>query len=91
MPITVGIAFLVFWSYNLDIVYDLLVALEYSVVKGVGGQVLTAFLIAGGSEGILEIFRKLKIREERDDREERIGTLQAQERQRSKKGERKEN
>jgi hypothetical protein len=61
-PIIVGTAFLVFWGYDLDIVYDLLVALGYDVSPTLGGQVLTALLIAGGSGGIFRIFSRLGIR-----------------------------
>ncbi len=77
-PITVGIAYLVFWGYNLDIIYDLLTALGYPVTKGLGGQILTAFLIAGGSDGILQIFRKLKIRESPEDRRVRTEVARSQ-------------
>jgi len=62
-PITVALAFIVFWSYDLDVVKDLLVALGYSASQTIGGQVLTALLIAGGSDGVLRIFTKLGIRD----------------------------
>jgi len=62
-PITVALAFIVFWSYDLDVVKDLLVALGYSASQTTGGQVLTALLIAGGSDGVLRIFTKLGIRD----------------------------
>lgn len=65
-PITVGLAFIVFWSYELDVVRDLLVALGYSATKTVGGQILTALLIAGGSDGVFRIFAKLNIRDPAD-------------------------
>lgn len=70
-PIVIGLALLVFWGYNMDIIYDLLTALGYEVSKGFGGQMLTALLIAGGSSGILEIFRKLNIREDAVSRQQR--------------------
>ena len=41
---------------------ELLVALGYSAVQTIGGQFLTALLIAGGSDGVLQIFTKLGIR-----------------------------
>ena len=37
-------------------------ALGYSAVQTIGGQFLTALLIAGGSDGVLQIFTKLGIR-----------------------------
>lgn len=61
-PVTVALAFIVFWGYGLDVVKDLLVALGYSANKTLGGQFLTALLIAGGSDGVLRIFTKLGIR-----------------------------
>jgi len=68
IPLTVGISLLVFWSYDLDIIQQLLNALDQKTVDGkpipvsFGGQILTAFLIAGGSDGIFRIFSKLGIR-----------------------------
>jgi len=62
-PVIVGTAFLVFWSYDLDIVHDLLRALNQGTPeKSVMGQFLTALLIAGGSGGIFRIFARLGIR-----------------------------
>lgn len=67
-PITVALAFIVFWSYGLDIIRDLLVALGEPASKSLGGQILTALLIAGGSSGVFQIFTKLKIRMDPDER-----------------------
>jgi hypothetical protein len=64
-PITVGLAFLVFWGYKLDIITDLLNVLKPLVTNresNIGGKILTALLIAGGSSGIFQIFTKLGIR-----------------------------
>ncbi len=61
-PIVIGTAFLVFWSYDLDIIHNLLLALGQKAECGFGGQVLTALLIAGGSDGVFRIFTKLGIR-----------------------------
>lgn len=61
-PITVALAFIVFWSYGLDIISDLLLALGKPAEVSIGGQVLTALLIAGGSSGIFQIFTRLHIR-----------------------------
>jgi hypothetical protein len=60
--VTLITAFLVFKSYNLDIFKDVLVALGYQAKLSLGGQILTTFLIAGGSNGIFQIFTKLNIR-----------------------------
>ncbi|MDO8948068.1 MAG: hypothetical protein Q7U88_13065 [Desulfocapsaceae bacterium] len=60
-PITVILALIVFWGYDLDIIKDLLVSLGYSANMTFGGQILTALLIAGGSDGVLRIFTKLGI------------------------------
>ena len=68
-PITVILAIVVFSNYNLDIIRDLLNALdppangEYPFTFA--GKIFSAFLIAGGSAGILEIYKKLKIRDPR--------------------------
>ncbi len=65
-PITVILALLVFWGYDLDILTDLINVLKPNAkIAGpkIGGQVLTALLIAGGSSGIFQIFTKLKIRD----------------------------
>ncbi len=67
--ITVALAFIVFWSYELDIVKDLLNALGQKdesgqqIARTTGGQVLTALLIAGGSNGVYSIFKRLNIRD----------------------------
>jgi hypothetical protein len=68
-PITVILAFFVFWSYQLDIVRDLLVALGYQARLSLGGQFLTALLIAGGSDGVFRIFTKLGIRNPQERKE----------------------
>jgi hypothetical protein len=62
-PITIILAFLMFWGYRLDIIRDILVALNYTD-PGITfwGQVITAMLIAGGSDGVFRIFTKLGIR-----------------------------
>ena len=75
IPIVVGLSFLVFWNYELDIVKDLLVALNKEVNAEQGGRFLSALLIAGGSDGVLRIFRKLGIRMK--DEERLIRTQQA--------------
>jgi hypothetical protein len=61
-PFTVIVALIVFWKYDLDIIKDLLNALGHPAVKSFWGQVITALLIAGGSDGIFRIFAKLGIR-----------------------------
>ena len=70
-PITVVLAFVVFWGYGLDIIKDLLVALGKTAEVSVGGQVLTALLIAGGSSGVFQIFTKLHIRMEPEERKKK--------------------
>ena len=65
-PLTVILALLVFWGYKLDILRDVLVALRRPPEPPeitFWGQVITAFLIAGGSDGVFRIFTKLKIRD----------------------------
>ena len=66
-PIVVILAFVVFWGYDLDIINDILVAVDYLTETDprgytLGGQALTALLIAGGSSGILNIYTRLGIR-----------------------------
>lgn len=74
-PITVILAFIVFWGYGLDIISDLLQALDRDADITIGGQIITAFLIAGGSSGVFQIFTKLKIH--MDPEERRIRTEEA--------------
>lgn len=70
MPIIFAVSFVVFWSYDVDIFKDVLMAFNKSVppgsISGLFGQALTSFLIAGGSSGIHQIFIKLKIRNPQD-------------------------
>lgn len=64
--ITVILAYLVLYRYDLDVFRDIVVAFgvaEPSEDHSFVGQVLTAFLVAGGSDGILRIYDKLKIRD----------------------------
>lgn len=78
-PITIGLAFLIFWKYELDIVSDLLVALgrqDQDSAPNFGGRILSALVIAGGSSGVLEIFRTLGIREKAQERQKRVTEIQ---------------
>ncbi len=82
-PLTVVAALLVFWKYDLDIVADLLAALGKSgsaIETSFAGQVLTALLIAGGSDGVFRIFTVLKIRNpaEREEKAQQARERQAQ-------------
>ncbi len=66
VPITVVIAFLVFLNFKLDIFQELINALYYGGEEKFSptfwGQVITAFLIAGGNDAVWRIFVKLGIR-----------------------------
>jgi len=64
VPVAVIIVFLVLWKYDLDIFPKLLTILGYPMGSKVSlaGQIVTALLIAGGSDGVLQIFTKLGIR-----------------------------
>jgi len=64
VPIAVTIVFIALWKYDLDIFPNLLAIFGYSGKKGISlsGQILTALLIAGGSDGVLRIFTKIGIR-----------------------------
>lgn len=75
-PVTIALALVVFRSYDLDIVRDLLVALGYNAPFSLGGQVLTSLLIAGGSDGVFRIFTKLGIRNPAE-REKKIAQIKA--------------
>lgn len=70
-PITVILAFIVFWHYDLDIVGDLLVAMGKNVTTPIGGKILTALLIAGGSSGVYQVFKKLHINMATEEREKK--------------------
>jgi hypothetical protein len=79
----------VFWTYNLDIVRDLLNALNQRDVSGkpislsFGGQLLTALLIAGGSDGIFRIFARLGIRTPAERKEKAVEAKKALEAKRA--------
>lgn len=79
-PLIVGVAFVVFLNYDLDIVADILQALHVETSKSVPGQFLTALLIAGGSSGVFRIFSHLGIRSP----EERARKAQAERSSRTK-------
>ncbi len=74
-PLTVILALLVFWTYDLDVLRDVLVALGYKATLTFWGQVITALLIAGGSDGVFRVFTTLGIR---NPTERKIKTEQAQ-------------
>lgn len=80
-PITVITAFVVFKSYDVDIIRDILNAqnnagsANHSFAEG--GKLLTALLIAGGSSGILQIFTKLGIRPPEEERAQKVQKLKA--------------
>ena len=62
-PLTVIVALIIFWTYDLDILSDLLQALGKVAENSAGGQFITALLIAGGSDGIFRIFTRLGLRD----------------------------
>ncbi len=67
VPLTIIFAVLVFWSYNLDIIHDLFDVLSRDTSAKSNeptfwGRFISALLIAGGSDGIFNIFKKLGIR-----------------------------
>jgi len=75
-PVTILLAFTMFKSYDLDIVRDLLVALGYAAPFSLGGQVMTSLLIAGGSDGVFQIFTKLGIRNPAE-RDKKVAQIKA--------------
>ena len=77
-PLTIILALLIFWKYDLDILRDILVALEFNARLTFPGQVITAFLIAGGSDGIYRIFTKLNIRLSPTDRDKKAKQARTQ-------------
>lgn len=74
-PITIGLAFLVFNKYNLDILRDTFAAFGQAVDTTSAGKILSALLIAGGSSGILELLRNWDIREKAAKRQERVALM----------------
>ena len=71
-PFVIIVAYLIFSKYNLDIVSNTVQAFTGAQSSFWGGKVLSAMLIAGGSDGIFRIFTKLGIRnpQERKDKAE---------------------
>jgi hypothetical protein len=66
-PLTVAVAFAVFWKYDIDIIHDLLVALNRSPANTpmtLTGKLLSSLLIAGGSQGIFDLLRRLNFRDQ---------------------------
>mgnify|MGYP001614421878 CR=1 FL=1 len=78
IPITVLFAILVVRGYDLDIFRDILVALGESAEPRIGGQVLTAFLLAGGSSGVNKLLQTWKIRLSDGERSERANEAKPQ-------------
>ena len=77
IPLTLILALLVFWNYNLDVLRGVLVALDIPDVNTsptFWGKVITAFLIAGGSDGVFRIFTKLGIRNPKENEEKGKGS-----------------
>jgi hypothetical protein len=74
-PVKVFLAGLVFWGYNLDVIRDLLQAMGYSATLSLGGQILTALLISGGSEGVYRVFQKLGLRVPEETRVKEINAV----------------
>ena len=61
-PVTIAVAFAVFWHYDLDLFTELLKALGYPQESNLGGKIITALIIAGGSGGVNGLFERLNIR-----------------------------
>lgn len=74
-PILVGVALLVCFNYDLDILSRVLGALDQSAPAQGIGKLVTAFLISGGSSAVFRIYSNLGIRNpaerERKAKEER--------------------
>ena len=62
VPVVVGVVFIVLWKYDLDIFPNLLAIFGHFGETSISGQILTALLVAGGSDGVMRIFAKLHIR-----------------------------
>ena len=75
-PITIILALLVFWKYDIDIIRDLLKALGYiNVELSFGGRLITAFIIAGGSNGVYKIIQglsKFKVNESKTQKDNKF-------------------
>ncbi|MCI5131172.1 MAG: hypothetical protein D3904_06525 [Candidatus Electrothrix sp. EH2] len=77
-PIVIGTGLIVFWSYDIDIIRDLMNSLGQTKDISRGGQLLTALLIAGGSDGVFRIFTKFNIRNPVE-RKEKAALVRAEE------------
>lgn len=58
-PIKIGLAFFLFWGYDLDIFARLLTSLGEPTELHLMGQLFTALMIGGGSAGVYSIALKL--------------------------------
>ena len=75
VPITTAIALFVFYRYKIDIISDLEIAYRGKTAGPFpGGYILTSLLIAGGSSGVLEVLKILKLRNptEREERKKQL-------------------
>jgi hypothetical protein len=75
--ITIVLALLVFWKYELDIFQKLLLSMDIPAPATFWGKIMTALLIAGGSSGFNTILANLGVRMKTKDRDERAAKLKA--------------
>ena len=63
-PLTVILAIILLWAYDLDIFKEIIVSLNKaaSTETSFMGRILTGLLVAGGSDGVFRVFTKLGIR-----------------------------
>lgn len=62
-PILVGVALLVCFHYDLDILHNVLEGLGRSEQKQQIGMIITAFLISGGSSAVFQVYSNLGLRD----------------------------
>lgn len=61
-PVLVGVALLVTFTYDLDVLHQILQALSRDSDPTDPGKLITAFLISGGSSAVFQVYSNLGIR-----------------------------
>ncbi len=62
-PILVGVALLVTFHYELDVLSTILKALDQAQSETQIGKIITAFLISGGSSAVFQVYSNLGLRD----------------------------
>ena len=62
-PITVGLAVLLLYSYDIDLFREIIASLGKETESSLLGRGITGLLVAGGSDAVFSLFTKMKLRQ----------------------------